>query len=276
MQLNKAKIRYPSEKEAVSQVKNTRVSIFSEGYKGEFYYIEVDKLLPFKNQAREIFDEEKLQELAASIKTHGIRQPLTVIASDQKHGCFEIVSGERRYKAAKIAGLEKVPCIIITDQKTADEISIIENIQREDLHPIELKNAYKNLITLGVCKSYQDIAEKVCASKSSVADILALDKLPEQTQNALLNKKIKSREAFRTLLKIPTEDHSKVIEQYLSQKRNNISKIVNLSKSRSLSRKAKVLTVSIYGNELIIEKNKISKLSEEHKLQLKELINTLV
>jgi ParB family chromosome partitioning protein len=199
-----------------------------------------------------------------------------VIASDQKQGYFEIVSGERRHKAARIAGLEKVPCIIITDQKTADEISIIENIQREDLHPIELKNAYKNLITLGICKSYQDVADKVCASKSSVADILALDKLPEQTQDTLLNKKIKSREVFRTLFKLPAVDHQKVIEQYVSKKRNNINNIVRISKPRSLSRKAKVLSIAIFGDELLIEKNKISKLSPEHKQKLKELINTLM
>ncbi len=274
MQLNKAKIRYVNEDVSKSpEVKSSRMSIYSENYKGEFYYIELFKLIPFKNQAREIFDEEGLRNLAESIKAHGVRQPLTIIPSESQEGFFEIISGERRFRAARMAGLEKVPCIIIHDRNKAEEIAIIENIQREDLHPIELKNAYKNLIALQVCKSYQDIAEKVCTSKSSVGEIMDLDRLPDAIQKHLLNNRIKSRKLFRQLLKTPEAEQLDIINSYTS---NNKALIVpKIRKGPSLVSKRKVLTVSVFGDQILIENNKISKLSQEQKIQLKNIINEL-
>jgi ParB family chromosome partitioning protein len=93
-------------------------------------------LVSFKNQKRHYFDGEKLKSLAKTIKEHGIGQPLTVIQSEDKLGVFEIVSGECRFFAAKMTGLDKVPCIIIHDRNAAEEIAVIENVQRADLHPL--------------------------------------------------------------------------------------------------------------------------------------------
>jgi len=129
-----------------NQTNKTRSSIYTENFKGEFYNISVDKLIPFKNQARKIFDEKSMLNLAKTIKEHGIRQPLTVIPSDIREGCYEVISGERRLRAAKSIGMEKVPCIIIHDMLKAEEIALIENIQREDLHPVELLKAFSNLL----------------------------------------------------------------------------------------------------------------------------------
>lgn len=273
MQLNKAKIRYTEEEPKKPEEKSSRMSIYSENYKGEFYYIELFKLIPFRNQARELFDEEGLRNLAESIKSHGVRQPLTIIPSESQEGFFEIISGERRFRAARMAGLEKVPCIIIHDRNKAEEIAIIENIQREDLHPIELKNAYKNLLKLKICTSYQDIADKVCASKSSVGDVMDLDRLPDATQKYLLNNKIKSRKLFRQLLKTPEAEQLDIIAAYTNNNRSLT--IPKPRKSHALHSKRKVLTVAVFGDQIVVEKNKIDKLSDEQKLQLKEIIESL-
>src|SRR3990167_11470488 len=113
---------------------NSRVSIGFEDEVGEFYYFSVEDLIPYKNQARTIFDEEEINKLSETIKEHGIRQPLTILKSINSPNKYEVVSGERRLRAAKLVGLKKVPCIIIRDERHADEISLLENIQRQDLH----------------------------------------------------------------------------------------------------------------------------------------------
>ena len=152
-----AKVRYrdisPELEKLATPVssQNSRVSIGFEDEVGEFYYFSVDDLIPYKNQARSIFDEDEINKLSDTIKQHGVRQPLSIIKSKIVLDKYEVVSGERRLRAAKLAALKKVPCIIIKDEKDADEISLIENIQRQDLHPLErhCKRYYKtNLMEL--------------------------------------------------------------------------------------------------------------------------------
>ena len=124
MRIEKAKIRLPNNiKEENSNESSQRVSTYTESYKGEYYNIEVTKLIPFKNQSRKHFDQKSLEELASTIRVHGIRQPLTILPSSEQEGKYEIISGERRWKAAQIAGLTKVPCIIIHNQEAAEEIA---------------------------------------------------------------------------------------------------------------------------------------------------------
>ena len=145
--------------------------------------ISPDKLRPNPGQPRKNFDEAELRELADSIAEHGIIQP--IIAADAGDGSYIIIAGERRTRAARLAGLAEVPAIIreYTDQKRL-EISLIENIQRTDLNPIEEAAAYKNLMDFSNL-SQDDVAVRVGKNRSTVANALRLLKLPADIQKSL-------------------------------------------------------------------------------------------
>ena len=134
--------------------------------------VELDKILPNPNQPRKNFDEEGLKELASSIKVHGIIQPL--VLNDNGDGTYLIIAGERRFRAAKIAGLKSVPVIIknYTD-KQIKEISIIENLQREDLNPIEASRAIKQLME-EYKLTQEAVSERIGKSRSNIANTLRL------------------------------------------------------------------------------------------------------
>src|SRR3990167_4447335 len=122
-----------------------RPSIGLDNTIGEFFYINVDNLKTYEKQARKHFDLTELNQLAETIREHGVRQPLSVIKTEES-GIYQVISGERRLRAARIAGFEKVPCIILSEEAQIEEIAVIENIQRSDLHPVELAEAYSSLL----------------------------------------------------------------------------------------------------------------------------------
>lgn len=158
--------------------------------------LKINDVEPNKNQPRRTFNEDSLIELSESIKQHGIVQPL-VVAKQKDY--YEIIAGERRWRAAKIAGLKEVP-VIIKDYSPQEimEVALIENIQREDLNPIEEAKAYKNLIDEYNLKQDQ-VAEKVSKSRTAVTNALRLLKLDERVQEMLINENISSGHA-RALL----------------------------------------------------------------------------
>lgn len=142
--------------------------------------LDIDKIWPNRAQPREQFDQERLDELAESLKTHGVLQPVIVRPSDG--GTFELIAGERRWRAAQIAGLLKIPAVIreVTDDKLL-ELALIENLQRADLNPIEEATAYQALINdLGL--SQQEAAERVGKQRATVANALRLLNLPVEVQ----------------------------------------------------------------------------------------------
>jgi len=145
--------------------------------------LSIDKLVANPGQPRKNFDEAELKELADSITQHGIIQP--IIAADAGDGTCIIIAGERRTRAARLAGLSEVPVIIrdYTDQKRL-EISLIENIQRADLNPIEEASAYKNLMDFSGF-SQDDLAARVGKNRSTVANALRLLKLPAEIQKSI-------------------------------------------------------------------------------------------
>ena len=159
----------------------------------------VEKLVPNPGQPRKNFDEAELQELADSIKTYGIIQP--VIAANAGDGTYIIIAGERRTRAARLAGHETVPVIIrdYTDQKRL-EVSLIENIQRSDLNPIEEAAAYKNLMDFSGI-SQDELAARVGKNRSTVANALRLLKLPVEIQKSIEENKVSSGHA-RALLSV--------------------------------------------------------------------------
>ncbi|MDR2924225.1 MAG: ParB/RepB/Spo0J family partition protein [Treponema sp.] len=164
--------------------------------------IAVDRLVPNPGQPRKNFDETELQELADSIKEHGVIMP--VIAADSGDGNYTIIAGERRTRAARLAGLEEVPAIIrdYTGQKQM-EISLIENIQRSELNPIEEATAYKNLMDFSGL-SHEELAARVGKNRSTVTNALRLLKLSAEVQKSLESGAISAGHA-RALLSVTDE-----------------------------------------------------------------------
>lgn len=169
----------------------------------EVIEVALDDIIPNRFQPRLAFDEGALNELAKSIKEHGIIQPLVLRKIGNK---YEIIAGERRYKAAYIAGLTKVPAVTIdlNDNESA-EVAIVENIQRKDLSPIEEAKSYKKLLERGYLTQEQ-LATRMGKTQATISNKLRLLNLSPKVQDALLNNKISERHA-RSLLRI--EDKSK-------------------------------------------------------------------
>lgn len=177
--------------------------------------IPMEDIIPNRFQPRLSFNEEGITELSESIKQHGIIQPLVVRRLGDK---FEIIAGERRYKAATMAGLTKVPVIIsdIDDNKSA-EVALVENIQRRNLTAIEEAKSYKNLLDRGYLTQEQ-LANKMGVSQSSIANKLRLLNLDEEVQDALLNEKISERHARALLSLEDKEDQKKWLQRIISER----------------------------------------------------------
>lgn len=177
--------------------------------------LKINDVEPNKNQPRRTFNEDSLIELSESIKQHGIVQPL-VVAKQKDY--YEIIAGERRWRAAKIAGLKEVP-VIIKDYLPQEimEVALIENIQREDLNPIEEAKAYKNLIDEYNLKQDQ-VAEKVSKSRTAVTNALRLLKLDDRVQEMLINESISSGHARALLGLDDTEKQYNIAMQIFDEK----------------------------------------------------------
>ena len=165
-------------------------------------------LKPNPHQPRVEFDEEKLKELSDSIKENGIIQPVTI--EDSGDGNFYIIAGERRVRASRLAGLEKIPVQLSTysDEKKL-EVALIENIQRADLNPVEEAKAYYKLMEMGALKQ-EEVAQKVGKNRSTVANAIRLLKLPEDIQNALVQGSITPGHA-RALLMVKEKMNMQIL-----------------------------------------------------------------
>lgn len=164
--------------------------------------IEIGKIHPNPNQPRTHFNETELQELSESIKVHGVLQPLIVRADETG---YEIIAGERRYQASKLAGIDKLPVIIkdVNDQQML-EIALIENLQRSDLNPIEEAKGYRQLIKQSGM-TQEALAKAVSKSRSTITNSLRLLDLPDEVQGMLFDGKLSAGHA-RAILAVPFED----------------------------------------------------------------------
>lgn len=178
--------------------------------------IDINKIEANENQPRKIFDDEKIEELAISIKENGLIQP--IIVRKYNRG-YQIVAGERRFRACKVAGLKTVPCVIkdIND-KQVDTFAIIENIQRENLSPIEEASAYKTLIDT-YDMNQTELANKVGKKQSTIANKLRLLKLSEDVKYALKAKQITERHA-RAMLSLDKDKQQQVLQEVLKKSLN--------------------------------------------------------
>jgi ParB family transcriptional regulator, chromosome partitioning protein len=169
--------------------------------------LDIDRIDPSIVQPRGVFREDKLEELALSIRHNGIIQPLVVRRNGDR---FQLIAGERRWRAAQKAGLHRVPCIIkeVPDDNVL-ELSLIENIQREELNPIEEANAFRNLLETREL-TQEDLAQRVGKDRSSITNSLRLLKLPPEIQRLVEEEKLTSGHA-RALLSVDSPDEQTAI-----------------------------------------------------------------
>ncbi len=175
--------------------------------KDEVVQLYLDDIIPNRFQPREIFDEKALKELAVSIKEHGVIQPIIV---RNVNGKYEIIAGERRYKASALAGLTKIPAIIRDlDDKESSKVALLENLQRKNLNPIEEARTYQKILEIDEM-TQEELAKTMGKSQSAIANKIRLLSLPEEIQTALLKEEISERHA-RTLLNLPTPEEQKTM-----------------------------------------------------------------
>lgn len=203
--------------------------------KGPETIVKITKIEPNREQPRKNFDEDALQELAESIKQFGLLQPILV--QDRKT-YYEIIAGERRWRAAKLAGLKEVPVIIrdYTEQEIV-EISLIENIQREDLNPIEEALAYKRLLTEFNLKQ-DEVAERVSKSRTAVTNSMRLLKLSDKVQQMIIDDMISTGHA-RALITIEDPDEQYAIAQRVFDEKMSVRDIEKLVKNLNKPEKPK-------------------------------------
>lgn len=182
--------------------------------------IDINKIEANPNQPRKEFDERSLMELAHSIYQNGILQPISV--RQNENSSYEIIAGERRYRAAIIAGLKEIPCIIIdADEKQAALFSLIENIQRHDLSFFEEAQAIQRLISYyGL--SQEEAAKKLGKAQSTLSNKLRILKLPEEIQSSIIKFGMTERHA-RALLKLEDEKKQQLAVKIIVEKRLNVS-----------------------------------------------------
>ncbi|MFZ5979916.1 MAG: ParB/RepB/Spo0J family partition protein [Candidatus Zixiibacteriota bacterium] len=224
----------------------------------EYRSIALEKIRPNPMQPRRAFDEARLQELAESFKENGIMQPLVVRKSE---GGYDIIAGERRYRAAKLAGLQKVPVLVLEDidNNRLLRMALVENIQRENLNPLELAEAYKQLLERGGF-THNQLAEQLGKSRTAVTNQLRLLTLPDSVQKLIREGRITEGHA-RSILAMGTE--------------TEMLEMVNRILTRSLSVREVERSVQRTKKRRLVPKKKLPELVEIEN-QLKRLLGTSV
>ena len=233
----------------------------SEKYKNSIVMMNISKVVPNRSQPRKNFNEDALNELADSIKEHGIIEPL--IVQDRKDH-YEIIAGERRWRAANIAGLTEVPIIIkdLTELEIV-ELALIENIQIEDLNPIEEAQAYKRLIDEFNLKQ-DEVADKVSKSRTAITNTMRLLKLCPEVQQMLIDEMISAGHA-RALLGIENAQVQSELAQQAFDQKMSVREIEKLVRNIGKEKKAKLK-----------KDEQISIAYKEYENKLKEKLGTKV
>ena len=234
---------------------NFEKGLVEESRPNEIREIKLDEIRSNPYQPRKVFDDEALQELASSIKEHGVVQPVIVKKSIKG---YELVAGERRTRACRLAGLKTVPAVVkdFNDQEMM-EIALIENIQRENLNPIEEAMAYDAIIH-SYNLTQEDVAKKFGKSRTYITNLLGLLKLPEETRRFVEEKKLSMSHA-RALSKLEDKDEinrlaSKIVDEGLNVRTiENIARDINNPKKLTLPHKGFNSKYSIY-EDLMREK----------------------
>ena len=201
--------------------------ILTETPKEAIVNVKISELRSNPYQPRQVFDEEALKELAASIKEHGVFQPIIIKKSIKG---YEIIAGERRVKASQMAGLEEIPAIVrdFTDEEMM-EIALLENLQRENLNPMEESRAYKKLLeTLQITQ--EELAKKLGKSRSYITNMLGLQTLPENIQTMISNKQMTMGHA-RVLSKLENVSQQEELAEKIIADGMSVRELENLTQS---------------------------------------------
>lgn len=201
--------------------------ILTETPKEAIVNIKISELRSNPYQPRQVFDEEALKELAASIKEHGVFQPIIIKKSIKG---YEIIAGERRVKASQMAGLEEIPAIVrdFTDEEMM-EIALLENLQRENLNPMEESRAYKKLLeTLQITQ--EELAKKLGKSRSYITNMIGLQTLPENIQTMISNKQMTMGHA-RVLSKLENVSQQEELAEKIIADGMSVRELENLTQS---------------------------------------------
>lgn len=227
--------------------------------------VNINKVEPNREQPRKNFDEDALLELAESIKQFGVLQPLLV---QQKDDYYEIIAGERRWRAAKLANLKEVPVIIkkLTEQEVV-EISLIENIQRENLNPIEEAIAYKRLLNEFNLKQ-DEVAERVSKSRTAVTNSMRLLKLCDKVQQMVIDDMISTGHA-RALLGITDEEKQYTLAQKIFDEKISVRDTEKLVKKMQKQKNSPA-------KEVNPEKKKLDAVYQEAEEKMKTILGTKV
>ena len=189
--------------------------------------IDISKIYPNKKQPRKNFEEKEINELSESIKNQGLIQPIVV--RETSGNMYEIIAGERRWRACQLAGLHSVNCVVMSvDDKNVYELALIENIQRENLNVVEEAKAYKNLIELNGIKN-EELSKKIGKSSSHISNLIRILELDEEIQQMIIDGKISMGHA-RALIGVPNaiELAEEIIQKKLSVR--NVEKLTSAHK----------------------------------------------
>jgi ParB family transcriptional regulator, chromosome partitioning protein len=226
--------------------------IVDDKEKSRVYEIDINQISPDKDQPRKSFDEEKLEQLAASITEHGIIQPILV---RREADYYKIIAGERRWRAARLAGLKKIPILEKNlDKKQTMEVSLIENLQREDLNPIEEARAYKRLMD-EFSITQEDIATRIGKSRPSISNTIRLLTLDKRVLNYLIDGTITEGHG-KTLVAIENNEvqydiAKKIIDEGLNVRQTEVLiKSINNVKNKSKEKQKKDVYIRDIENKL--------------------------
>ena len=246
--------------------------IYDDATNEEILEISLDELRPNPYQPRKVFNEESLKELSDSIKEHGVFQP--IIVKKSIHG-YEIIAGERRYRASKMAGIKKIPAIIrtFTDEQMM-EIALLENLQRENLSAIEEAQAYKSMLEK-LNLTQEQLSKKVGKSRSHITNLLGLLRLPSEIQ-AMVNNGVLTMGHARALSKLESDEQIVTMANEIAKNKLPVRDIEQMVKEEDVEKKNKIKRHSYttdsnyrYVEDIMAEKLDTKVKIKEKKIEIK-------
>lgn len=229
--------------------------------------IDIDKIKPNRLQPRKVFDATSLQELATSIEEHGLLQPILVYEDSKSPDYYFLIAGERRLRASKLAKKDSIKAIIVdVQEEKLRELALIENIQREDLNPIDLAQSYRELIEdYGI--THEEVARRLSKSRAQITNTLRLLELGEEVQSLILENKISQGHA-KVLVTLPKEQQTLIANSIIGQK-------LSVHETEKIAKKFKEDAKNIKDFKEVKDLRVVNSLNPDSISQLKKICKTL-